>query len=62
MTKKVHETQDRVQTDCTADRIPDKDTQEGRRDALKKIGAFSAYTAPALLAVLTPRTGKAVGS
>lgn len=35
-------------------------TDEGRRAALKKLGAYGAYTAPALVVLL--RSGKAVAS
>jgi hypothetical protein len=31
----------------------DKQVLQDRRDAMRKIGRFSAYTAPALLALLT---------
>jgi hypothetical protein len=30
-----------------------KDLNEGRREALRRLGKFGAYTAPALLAMLT---------
>ena len=33
-------------------------TDEGRREAIKKLGIFGAYTAPALIVLL--RSGKAV--
>jgi len=33
-------------------------TDEGRREALKKLGTYGAYTAPALIVLL--RSGKAV--
>ncbi|MGH7246592.1 MAG: hypothetical protein ACREH9_00665 [Pseudomonadota bacterium] len=35
-------------------------TDEGRREALKKLGIYGAYTAPALMVML--RSGKAVAA
>lgn len=32
---------------------------DSRREALKKLGKYSAYTAPALLAILTPKKSHA---
>lgn len=39
---------------------PDKGpADKARRNAIKKLGKYSAYTAPALLTLLTPKQGKA---
>lgn len=38
-----------------------KNVDENRRNALKKMGGYTAYTAPALLAMLAPKEGRAGG-
>jgi len=38
--------------------VADKETNEGRREALKKLGKY-AYTAPVVLSLLAPKSSNA---
>ncbi|MES9877345.1 MAG: hypothetical protein ABW117_09630 [Candidatus Sedimenticola sp. 1PA] len=45
---------------CTeTEQTPEPETNEERREALKNMGAFTAYTAPAMLAMLTSQKSMA---
>jgi len=39
---------------------PEQPSAVGRREALKKLGKYAAYTAPVVVAVLTAEKGSAV--
>jgi hypothetical protein len=41
------------ETDCPDDQATDSEVDGARRKAIERIGKFAAYTAPAMLAMLT---------
>jgi len=54
MTKKTQPT--KIEKPADKEQEPVQD----RRDAMKKMGKYTAYTAPAVIALLTPRKGATV--
>jgi|GEM_PF-3585455 len=46
-------TSDKRDAGASSDRQPDDPVDQSRRDALKVIGRFGAYTAPGMIAMMT---------